>query len=244
MDYESLLELFTNRRTVRRYKPDPIPEEMVNKVIEAGRMAPSGFNTQPWEFVVIRKKELRDQIVAWVNSYRLSHYPLMEKFREPWQQDRITVKRGGANDWSQAPVFILVLGDTRAKAGLPMTVRFHPHKCQSIYTSSLANAFLYMLLAATSLGLANQWVSAVQVPLVQASIRDLLGIPLELELYDMLVMGYPASKARPKYLRPREEMVHYDACGAEDFRRDEEVQDFIRRTRAWAVATISRKGEV
>lgn len=243
MDYESLFELLKNRRTIRRYKSDRIPDEYVNRIIEAARLAPSGFNTQPWEFVIIKKMELKDEIVKLVSDYRSSHYPLMEKRRESWQKDRFTIRRGGALDWSNAPVFILILGDTRTKAGLPMVVRFHDKKCQSIFTSSLANAFLCMHLAATSLGLASQWISGVQVPFVQASIRELIGIPVELEIYDMMAVGYGASKVRAKFLRSQEEMTHYDDCGEEDFRTDEEVREFIRRTRAWAIATINRKAD-
>ena len=66
MDYDSFLELVKARRTIRRFKPDPIPDEYVDKIIEAARWAPSGFNMQPWEFVVIRDKKLKDTIVQWV----------------------------------------------------------------------------------------------------------------------------------------------------------------------------------
>lgn len=243
MDYEDLLEIFKKRRSIRRFATDPVPDEIVNKIIEAARWAPSGFNTQPWEFVVIREETLKDRIYQFVTEYRNSHYGEMEKNREPWQKAHFSIRRGGDLDWRTAPVYILVLGDSRAKAGLPMTVRYHVHKCQSIYNSSLANAFLYMLLAATSLGLGGQWVTSVQVPLVNSKIRHLLGIPETFDLYDLLVLGYAAMKTRGKFLRPREDMVHYDACGPEDFRSDEEVRDFIRRTRAWAMATINRKAK-
>jgi nitroreductase len=63
MDYQSFLELVKKRRSIRRFKPDPIPDEYVDKIIEAGRWAPSGFNLQPWEFVVVKDKELKDKIV-------------------------------------------------------------------------------------------------------------------------------------------------------------------------------------
>ena len=64
MKYESFLELAKKRRSIRSFKPDPIPDEYVDKIIEAARWAPSGFNTQPWEFVVIKKKELKESIEA------------------------------------------------------------------------------------------------------------------------------------------------------------------------------------
>jgi nitroreductase len=49
------------RRTVREFKPDPIPDEIVHKILQAGRWAPSSSNTQPWHFVVIKN---RDTIAA------------------------------------------------------------------------------------------------------------------------------------------------------------------------------------
>ncbi len=68
MDYDSLLELVKKRRSIRRFKPDPIPDEYVEKIIDVARWAPSGFNMQPWEFVVIRKAELRKKIVELVEE--------------------------------------------------------------------------------------------------------------------------------------------------------------------------------
>ncbi len=78
-----------------------------------------------------------------------------------------------------------------------MTVRFNPEKREAIFTSSLANAFLYMHLAAASQGLASQWVTAVRVPLIHCQIKDMLGIPAALEIYDLMVLGYPAVTPRP-----------------------------------------------
>lgn len=62
VNYDELLELVKNRRSVRWFKPDSIPDEYIDKIIEVARWAPSGFHTQPWEFVVIKKKELRNKI--------------------------------------------------------------------------------------------------------------------------------------------------------------------------------------
>jgi len=240
VDYESLLELVKNRRSIRRFRPDPIPDEYVDKIIEVARWAPSGFNSQPWEFVVVKKQELKDSIVQLINEYRSAHFSRMERTREPWQGAPYESRPRAPMDWTNAPVFIILFGDTRTKVGLPMPVRFTYQQREPIFTSSLASAFLCMTLAATTLGLASQWQSTVQVPLVDCLLRDLLGIPEELEVYDMMVVGYPASKPRPKLMRAKKEMVHYDYCGKEDFRKDEEVKDFVRRTRTWAMAAIRR----
>ena len=60
MDYDELLELLKKRRSTRRYKPDPVPDEAIDKIIEAARWAPSGFNQQPWEFVVVKDQKLKE----------------------------------------------------------------------------------------------------------------------------------------------------------------------------------------
>ena len=46
--YDALLELVKERRTVRRFKPDPVPPDYIAKIIDVARWAPSGFHTQPW----------------------------------------------------------------------------------------------------------------------------------------------------------------------------------------------------
>jgi len=240
MDYDHLLELVKKRRSIRRFKPDPIPEDTIHQIIEVARWAPSGFNMQPWEFVMVRNPELKEEIVKLVNDYRRTYYPRMEETRESWQKISMRLEQKGPLDWSQAPVFIVLFGDTRVQKGLPMAVRYDARKCQSIFTSSLAGAFIYMHLAAASLGLASQWVSAVQVPIVHCLLKNLLGIPEFLEIYDMMAVGYPAAKPRPKFMRPLESVIHFDHCTQEDFRTDAKTWDFIKRTRAWAIAAIRR----
>ena len=122
MDYESFLELVKQRRSIRRFRPDPIPDDYVDKIIEAARWAPSGFNTQPWEFVVVKKKELKDSIIEFVRDYHRANFKNIEPTRESWQKDPFRIK-GGQLDWRAASVFILLIGDTRTKLGLPMMAR-------------------------------------------------------------------------------------------------------------------------
>lgn len=241
MEYDSLLELVKKRRSIRRFKPDPIPDDYVEKIIDVARWAPSGFNMQPWEFVVVRKAELRKKIVELVEEIRPQTRE-METAREPWQGQvwKMTGLVGGEMDYATAPVFIILFGDPRTNVGLPMGVRGDPNRCNIIYTSSMANAFLYMHLAATTFDLATQWISAVQTPYVHCMLKKLLGIPIEMEVFDMLALGYPALKPRPKLMRDTKTMIHYDDCGEEDFRSSEEVKEFASRARNWNIGTHRR----
>jgi nitroreductase len=58
----NILEVIQTRRSIRKYKPEPISEDEVNKILEAGRWAPSAGNSQPWKFVVIQSKEIRKDL--------------------------------------------------------------------------------------------------------------------------------------------------------------------------------------
>lgn len=240
MDYEALLDIVKNTRSIRRFKPDPVPDEAIEKMIEVARWAPSGFNQQPWEFIVVRKPELRNKITALFNTY-WDQSREMEATRDTQQRVWNPEPAGSIADYSVAPVYILVFGDTRTKEGLPMGVKFDAHRREQIYTSSLSNAFMYLHMAAATLGLASQYISVVSTPYVHCLIKDILGIPKDLEIYDMLAVGYLAVAARPKLLRDKEKMVHYDYCGPEAFRTDAEVDDFIRKSRTWTIAGHNRK---
>ncbi len=242
MNYDNLLELVKKRRSIRRFKPDPIPNEYIEKIVEVARWAPSGFNLQPWEIIVVKKAELRKKIAELCGEYS-KQSKQMETTREAWQGVWKPEPVGTEDDYSVAPVFIILFGDVRTNEGLPMGVRCDPNRLQTIYTSSLANAFLYMHLAATTLGLASQWVSAVQTPYAHCMLKNLLGIPGQMEVYDMMAVGYPALKPRAKLMRDKQKMIHYDYCRAEKFRTNEEVNDFIRRARRWNMATHSRRAD-
>jgi len=57
-----VLDIIKGRRSVRSFKSDPVPEEHLRLILEAGLWAPSGGNAQPWEFVLVREKSLIDKI--------------------------------------------------------------------------------------------------------------------------------------------------------------------------------------
>ena len=244
MDYEGLLELVKKRRSIRRFKPDPIPDEYLDKILGVARWAPSGFNMQPWEFVVVRKPELRKNIVKYINAY-WAQVKNMEAARESWQGKpwQATGVLDAGMDFTTAPVFIILYGDPRTRAGLPMGVRYDSNRCSLIFTSGLASAFLYMHLAATTLGLASQWVSAITTPFASVMTKHLLGIPAEMETFDMIALGYPALQPGGKLMRDPNKMIHYDACGPKDFRSDEEVKDFVKQARKWTVGSHRRKAD-
>ena len=72
-----ILELIKTRRSIRKYKPGPVSEEEINKILEAGRWAPSADNSQPWRFIVLRSQEVRKKLADTLTWGRfLSEAPL------------------------------------------------------------------------------------------------------------------------------------------------------------------------
>ena len=59
----SILKVIKERRSVRGYRPDPIPEEVLLRVLDAARFSPSGKNLQPWKFILVREETLKRRLV-------------------------------------------------------------------------------------------------------------------------------------------------------------------------------------
>ena len=93
----SLFETFKTRRSVRKFKSTPVPDEHIHKILEAAHYAPCPRNRQAWKFVVIKNREILDQI-----------------------RDECIKRGGGQNkqyftDYLSAPVYVVVLADTQTR---------------------------------------------------------------------------------------------------------------------------------
>jgi nitroreductase len=122
--YEMLIELLHRRMSVRKLKPDPLPEGTIEKILEAGRWAMSGANGQPWEYIVVTdpavkqrlfnhyKDELNSDYNFWMEQMRVPElrHPAFQLAGDPEEQLRKFKSRSG---WAEAPVLIVVLGDGR-----------------------------------------------------------------------------------------------------------------------------------
>lgn len=238
MQYEDYLEFVKSRRTLRAIKPDPIADDLVEKLLEAARWAPTGFNMQPLEMLVVKDLELRTAIKKIVDDYKNSDFFAMEATREEWQGSPWAIETHGEWDCPLAPVFILVMGDTRRRVGLPMAARYSEQKGDSIFESSLSNAFMYMWLAAHSLDLAAQPVSGVKYPKVQGLVKHLLNLPDFIYVYDIFLVGHNAMEEGPsaKLMRHLDEMVHYERAADDEFLSDDELRRQIVKLRAGNVA--------
>ena len=224
MDYQEILKLVQERRSIRTFTADPVSDEMVDQVIEAGRWAPSGTNTQPWEFVVVQDPEMKNRIAGFVKAVMyLAHEVELTRPKDlQWPSAARPVSDPG---WKDAPVLIIVCGDQRTKKSYPLFAQLT--RRDSIFASSLASAFLYMALAAKSLGLGSHWASATSHPLAMPLIMEALGIPDDFFIYDTMALGHPAVQPKPRIVRTRADMTHHERYDQAKYRTDAQIREFL-----------------
>lgn len=66
-----MLEWIKSRRSIRKFTPEPVPEDAVRTILEAGTWAPSGLNNQPWRFVVVKDPRVKDQLARFTKYSRI-----------------------------------------------------------------------------------------------------------------------------------------------------------------------------
>jgi nitroreductase len=126
-----------------------------------------------------------------------------------------------------APVFIVVLGDTRVRDFGPPHLRSDDNTWRAALVSSLAAAYEHMHLAAASMGLATRWVSAVSLPPIEPKIKEFLGVPEQMLVYEMMALGYSDFQPHPKKMRLLSEVIHFGACSEGEFRSDAEIAEYF-----------------
>jgi len=222
-DPQAFLDVLRRRRSIRTgfLKDRPVPDELIETLLEAGRWAPSAGNSQPWDFIVIRDPGTREKIVEIFKAQMRDKLEIEEVARG--QRRRVNP----GVDFRHAPVHILVLGDPRTNDAYPMRTKLD--KWEPHFFSSLANCVLQILLTAEALGLGSMYISDVASPYFSVMLRSLLGIPDPLHLYHLLPVGFVEPSPTIHHpRRPLEEMVHYERYDQSKFRGEAELQAFMR----------------
>jgi len=224
MNYEDFLELVKNRRSFRRFTSDPVPKEIVEKVLEAARHSPSAGNSQPWEFVVVQDVAKKKSITKSITS---GYKKLKEA--DPNIYWPVAVQP----HLFTAPVLIIVCGDRRLQETYPAHL-----EGEILLRQSLAISIYTLQLAAASLGLATAW-GTIQTELRETKIRQLLGIPDVYTVDHIVPLGYPDEekeksdnalrpvRERASFRRELDQIVHYERYEMEKFRSDEKAKEFI-----------------
>lgn len=217
-----------------------VSNEDILKIIDAARYAPSGMNFQPWEFVVIRYKKCIEEIAyikaEEINLPKIAKIMNKVKFLKRYIKMPPLVERGIKNA-KNAQAMIVVCGDTRKRINLPGQKHKVVHgkiilkkplnivDVDSIYASSMSAAFIHMLLAATTLGLGSQYITLTSSPIKEKRIKEKLGIPDHMKIYDTLALGYPKYEPRKKFTRELQDIVHFGNYDMSKSQTDEYIME-------------------
>jgi nitroreductase len=113
---DAFLEVMKTRRAVRQFKPDPVPEEHLLKIVDAARMAPCAGNEQAWKFVVVQDKKLitalKDECIKRIETQLKEEGNLTGDALKKELQRRVD---GAITGRLSAPAYIIVLVDEQRK---------------------------------------------------------------------------------------------------------------------------------
>ncbi len=177
-----MLEQIENRRSIRKYRNKKVEEEKLIQILESARLAPSGSNTQPWTFLIIKSEETKEKLS-------------IADHNQKWMMT--------------APLFIACVADIRCRIDVGTKVKLDensslPELKQIIRDTAIAME--HILLEAEHLGLATCWTAWFE----QDAVRPVLNIPDDKYVCGIITLGYgdEAPKQRPR--RAMEEIVRYE----------------------------------
>jgi nitroreductase len=219
-----LFEAMYSARALRRLKPDPVPDEVITKVLQAGVQAPSGGNAQNWFFIAVRDQVQRQRLGA---VYRKASDEVAEIYAARARPDHMTDQQyrrlmaGGAYLWehmADAPVLLvpcLRKRDMPPREALPASVaqRYDVHLAhqERIRGSSIYPAIQNIVLACRGLGLGT--VITTNHILYEDEVRQILGLPEDVYTFALMPIGYPLGKYGPLSRRPVAEVAFADRWG-------------------------------
>jgi nitroreductase len=207
----SLLDGMATTRSIRRFLPDPIPDDLLRSVLEAATWAPTGSNTQNFRMLVIRDPAKRRQLGDIYRRGFFQFYPA-ERLASETDPSRQRMMTGAVylaeNLGTEPPVLVLFCRDNPAvnSPGSPSGMRAWT-RGSSIYPS-VQN----LLLAARASGLGG-CLTTVHL-IFEPEVKALLDIPDEIDTYALVPLGYPRDKFGPLRRRPVEENTYLDTWGA------------------------------
>jgi coenzyme F420-0:L-glutamate ligase / coenzyme F420-1:gamma-L-glutamate ligase len=198
---DDLHTFLRSRRSIRRFRPDPVPEAVLQRILETATYAPSAHNKQPWRFVVLSNTEAKSRLAKAITD-KFRHDMVTDGTPETEIQARVerTVRRA-----NEAPAIIILCRDVTQADPQPDAARQLAEGTMG--TQSVALAGLQLLLATHAEGLGGTWICW---PLfAPEATRDALGLPTEWEPQGMIFLGYSTEQPVTPERKPLQEIVRY-----------------------------------
>ena len=201
-----IFEVMYNCRAMRRLKQDPVPEELLVKLIDAANHGPSGSNSQPARWIVVRDGEQRKRL-AELNATAVDAYVQPQSGRAaafPHQSAEQRERQLKAVLWQrdhlhEIPALIIACLKFNAPPSPMQRAGGGGSIWPQVQNLLLAARALGLGAAPTTLGLANRDAA-----------REVLGLPDDVEAYCLIPVGYPMGKFGPVNRLPVEETLCWD----------------------------------
>ena len=196
--FEDVFEVMGTCRAMRRLKPDPIPDEMVERLVWAATRAPSPGNSQGWDFIVVDDPSAKQRIGDAVRTAMADRVAAMPR---PDRTTRLMLEGTShlLETLATAPVIIFVTGGVIYPPGAPR---------EQFTWSALYPAAQNILLAARALGLGSVFTTLHMG--AEPTVRDVLGLPDEIRIAVTIPVGWPATDFGPVNRRPISDVVHHN----------------------------------
>src|SRR5438094_549688 len=205
---EAIRKVMRDRRDVRRFRPAPVPDDVLRRILEMAHLAPSVGFMQPWNFIVIASAEQRRQVKAIFEEVNARELARIDDPARKELYARLTLE-----GILEAPLNLAITCDTRRDA--PFVLGRGPLPETDVFSTCLAIQNLW--LAARAEGVGVGWVSILDRPAVER----LLQLPPGVQLVAYLCIGYP-TEFRPQPLLqevgwknrlPLDDLVYHDRWG-------------------------------
>jgi len=219
-----LFEAMYSARALRRFKPDVVSEYLITKILDAAIRAPSAGNAQNWAFIVVRDREQRRQLAA---IYRKASESVGAFYAARGRPDHVTEQQfqrfasSGIYLWDhmdEAPVLLVAClrqeqmppPDALPPAAVAAFEAARPHLAR-MSGASIYPAIQNIILTCRALGLGT--VMTTNHLLCEDEVKQVLGLPAEVQTYALMPIGYPRDKFGPVSRRPLKEVAHADRWG-------------------------------
>jgi nitroreductase len=215
-----LFEIMYSAGSIRRLRPDPVPDEIITKILDAAIRAPSGSNAQSWIFIVVKDAEIRRQVGA---VYKKASDILLKLYagvsRPAHMDDRKYERFMRAvmhlfDHMGDAPVLLVPCLKASMWAGssnLPADIKARAANAARIAGSSIYPAVQNVILACRAFGLGTV-LTTIHV-FFEEEVREILKLPADVQTYALMPIGYPQGHHYPVKRKAVSEIACLDRYG-------------------------------
>ena len=234
----NFIDVVKKRRSVRKFeKGKTISFESLKRIVDCGRWAPSGANTQCFDFVVINDKKMINK----TTKVFLNQAQRLVDFAKGFPAVNKTYL-------SNTVAIIIVLGDPRWKVCFPhasskIYKKEYNDNNEAIFLCSLGAAIQNIQLGVTAEGLTSAWLSGAGEETTNGELSKLLGYPNWMKAYGTIPIGYPAKTQNKRYRRPLEQCLHWNKYEPKQYRTHSQVDFYESTLRPFAMYRNEEKIE-